>query len=388
VNIILAGIPGHGKTLYAVSRLAAEAAAENRPVFYHGIPDCKVPGWTRFDDPREWYKLPQRSVIIIDEAHEFFPQRGPSQPVPPHVFAASVLRKQGHDLVLITQDGNSIDHFVRRRVGRYLHFWRSFGMQRATVWEFPKFVNWEDYHDRQYGRKFQFAFPKEAYALYKSAEVHTVKRKLPAKLLWFPLGALGVVAALTFGYKALFSGAAASADKAAAKAGTVLASPSPSNTLLAPPGRKADTQSPREFLTDRIPRFQDFPESAPLYDSMRTPAEMPLVSACVASGPRCVCYSQQGTRLSGVSKSLCRSFVAEGAFNPYRKVAAASGVNPGDGGHPHIGNAPRAVLAKPERTEKNHPPAEQLLTLPEPEEQGAKGRAKRAPPLDLNQRHK
>jgi len=59
-----------------------------------------------------------------------------------------------------------------------------------------------------------------------------------------------------------------------------------------------------------------------MYDGLTHPVVFPRVSACVASSRRCVCYSQQGTRLPGVSAAMCKDFVRDGAFNPYLQPVA------------------------------------------------------------------
>jgi len=340
VLTLVCGIPGHGKTLYVVGKLAKEAANDGRQVFYAGIPECKVEGWKELPGANafepdtltytpeaiaaahQWHRVPKKSVVVIDEAHQIFPQRGPSMPVPEWVGMAAVLRRLGIDLVLITQDGNSLDHFMRRRAGRYYHVWRAMGLNRATVWEFPKWCDWEDYHTREQAVKHQWSYPKAAFALYKSAEVHTVKRRIPLKVLWFPLGALAICASLFFGYRSLTSGTVKSVNEVAAKSSeAVKVVPGlPSAPAQAAPG--GSVKSPREWLAARAARFTDFPESAPMYDALTNAVAFPVVVGCVQSAKACSCYSQQGIKVAGVSASFCKSFVRDGAFNPYQSPVA------------------------------------------------------------------
>ena len=396
---IITGIPGHGKTLYAVSRFAEFAKQEGRQVFFAGIPDCSVPGWlpvpggNEFADgsvnytdealtaARSWHQFPPRSIVVVDEAHQVFPQRGPSAVVPEYVGMTAVLRRLGIDLVLITQDGNSLDHFVRRRCGRYLHIWRSMGMARATVWEFPRCCDWEDHNARRLGRSSQWAYPKGAYALYKSAEVHTVKMRLPKALLWLPVG----VAALGFcgflAYKALFGGLGEAPSKALEKAkAPVAAATSPSTPPQAGPV-KTSLQGPGEWLHARVPRFADFPESAPLFDTLAKPLQFPHVAVCMRSGGKCSCYSQQGTRLGSGSAEYCERFVAEGSFNPYLRESSGSR---GMGGSPPMqsqqaaANEPVVAFARSPSVPPS-PSAEPNLTLSESGEGRAHARPRGRP---------
>ena len=317
---LICGLPGHGKTLYAVSRVAADAQRDGRPVYYHGIPECTVDGWKPLEDARMWHTLPQRSVVVIDEAHQVFPQRGPGGIPPEHVGMTAVVRRLGIDLVLITQDGNSIDHFVRRRCGRYLHVWRAMGLERSTVWEFGRFCDWEDKDARVGAVRAPFNFPRASYALYKSAEVHTVKRRVPAKAFFIPflvvaLAVLGVVL-----YRALFGGVENSTKAVVSKVESLTKGKDVvgKGALVASGGDKV--LSTEDYLKRRVPRLVDLPESAPLYDGLAVPATFPQVAGCVSTAGRCSCYSQQGTRLRGVSDATCTAFVAYGSFNHYRSA--------------------------------------------------------------------
>lgn len=55
------------------------------------------------------------------------------------------------------------------------------------------------------------------------------------------------------------------------------------------------------------------PHTAPAYDEVTKVARAPVPAACVASAARCVCYSQQGTRLD-TPEDLCRQIVKDGYF--------------------------------------------------------------------------
>lgn len=43
------GVPGSGKSLYTISQVKEKAEKENRPVYYSGITDLKLP-WVEMDD--------------------------------------------------------------------------------------------------------------------------------------------------------------------------------------------------------------------------------------------------------------------------------------------------------------------------------------------------
>lgn len=69
-------------------------------------------------------------------------------------------------------------------------------------------------------------------------------------------------------------------------------------------------------LPDFVPRLPDRPETAPAFDVLRQVKNMPRVSACIASASRCICYTQQGTRLD-VTEPNCRRIANSGDFDYY-----------------------------------------------------------------------
>lgn len=332
---IIAGLPGAGKTLFAVSRLREMAAKEGAQVYHCNLDECKVEGWKHLENPHDWFKLPAGSVLIVDEAHKFFPQRGPSMPVPVSVQNMAEVRKFAVRLVLITQDCNGLDHFIRRRAGAYLHFWRPFFLARSVVWQFPEFCDWKDPKSRLNGQTFNFRHDPKAYALYKSAQLHTAKRSIPKKFLLLPVAVVALLACIWWVYKTLWVDVHDNAAKGGQKVAAVASAPAPGVSPLsggaipqAGANRPSGPVSAEEYIKARIPRFADLPESAPVYDKLASPKVFPVVAACVRSASRCVCYSQQGTRLSSVSSQTCRTFVASGAFDPYRQAGGMGAAAP------------------------------------------------------------
>jgi hypothetical protein len=87
----------------------------------------KIPRWTLIEDVYKWYELEVGSVIVIDEAHYYFPKRSGSKNVEPeHVFRMTELRKPNFDVFLITQHPMNVDVFVRRLCNRHVHYHRAF----------------------------------------------------------------------------------------------------------------------------------------------------------------------------------------------------------------------------------------------------------------------
>ncbi|MBN0764816.1 hypothetical protein JTM21_40815, partial [Pseudomonas aeruginosa] len=68
--------------------------------------------WIEFDHPQEWFKLPQNSIIVIDEAQTFFRTRPQGSKVPEYASALETMRHSGHEVHAITQSPTLIDHHI------------------------------------------------------------------------------------------------------------------------------------------------------------------------------------------------------------------------------------------------------------------------------------
>jgi hypothetical protein len=309
------GLPGAGKTLNSISELMKKAEAENRPVYFNGITDCKVPGWVHLDNPEEWWKLPPNSYILIDEAQRVFRPRAYSSQVPQHVAELETHRHKGLDLWLITQHPKLLDTSVRRLVEQHVHYVRAFGSHAATRHEWGECQ--DDPQQRSESIRTLVPYPKEVFALYKSAEVHTHKRRIPARLLM--LVAIPVVlAGLVYGVtqtlgpkKKPAEVTAADAKKGSAPEGS---SPKPAATTL----------SPADYVARYVPRVPGLPHTAAAYDEVTKPKTAPRPAACMQMGDRCECFTQQATRIA-MEPSMCAQVVARGYFQDWHDQESPNG---------------------------------------------------------------
>lgn len=301
------GLPGAGKTLFTLREVRdLEEANPGTQVFYSGIPDLRVPGWVEVEDATKWHELPQGAVLIIDEAQRVFRPRHTGSHVPEHVAKLETIRHQGIRLYVITQHPKLIDPNVRRLVGHHGHYLRAFGSTVVRRHEWGE-VNEDPDKSRADSIVTTVKHPTEVYSWYRSAEVHTVKRKIPVRLV-----ALGVLPLIigTLGYLAYSSMTRVADEKRIAK--SVLGSPgepasSPSRERAAGPSNPAD------WVAMHSPRVPGLLHTAPIYDAVTAPKVAPYPAACVEFGNDCRCYTEQATRLE-MPKDLCLQIVERGYF--------------------------------------------------------------------------
>lgn len=297
------GLPGAGKTLFALKQVRELAEKESRPVYYFNIAGLSIPGWIELseDQAREWFTLPAKSIVVLDEAQRIFRPRHHSSGVPPYVAELETHRHRGIDLVLITQHPGLVDANVRKLVGRHRHYVRAFGSSVVVQHEWGE-VNGEVDKSRADSLQTTLKHPVEVYDWYKSAEVHTVKRRIPARVVALVVLPL-VVIACGWGVAHWLSGRINPPAVASKKGSDALASPLPSEAR------------PASYFEQHRPRVASLAFTAPAFDQVMAVKAAPFPAACVASSSRCKCYTEQGTALE-VEDAMCRDIVARGLFDP------------------------------------------------------------------------
>lgn len=209
---IITGVPGMGKTAQLVSMLLDnDRSKQPRPVFVMGIPDLKiehipappVDDWTRPqmspEDPNlilHYYQFPPNSLLVVDEAQRVFRARSSGSKPPPWVQALETHRHGGLDIILLTQKPHLLDSNVRELCGQHIHIKNTLLGRRLFEWVEYNDVNNKTNLDAAVKRR--FSPPKEAFAYYKSAEVHT---KQPRRFhqVWLYL-AISLSATIYFAY--------------------------------------------------------------------------------------------------------------------------------------------------------------------------------------------
>lgn len=183
---LITGVPGSAKTLWLMNHLHEGVKFPNsenyRPIYYSGIPDVNESlKWIKLHDPQNWHEeVPDGSIVIIDEVQEYFPVRSAKNIVPNGLTAIERHRHRGLDVFFITQHPSLLDHHARRLVGQHCHLKRNFGASFSVLYRSNECMDDpKDYHTLKKAERTTFKHPKNIFGLYKSAEVHTHKFRLP-----------------------------------------------------------------------------------------------------------------------------------------------------------------------------------------------------------------
>lgn len=254
---LITGTPGAGKTLFAVSEILA-AVKDGRTV-YTNIDGMDMEGVFPLDD-KDWRNYPDGSLIVYDEAHQTFRATGrPGLSSDVVISEMDEHRHRGFDLWFITQFPTKVHHEVRAMCDEHFHLLRQFGAKQATLFKWPEAVDSKDYHQRQVADKSLFRYPKECFKYYKSANIHTAKLRIPAKLKFLA----GIIALIfTFvGYRVVSAGGFASLNEPASQSSTSVGGVLGGGAAERP----ADT----------------------------TPSHSPVLGGCVSSQRACQCYTPE-----------------------------------------------------------------------------------------------
>ncbi len=316
---LITGLPGNAKTLFALVHIKKRAEAEGREVYYNGINELKLP-WTEFD-PKSWMNLPDGSIIVIDEAQDYFPKKANGSTLPDYYNELAKHRHKGFDFYLLTQHPTLIDNFPRKLVQQHFHAVRKFGMQRSTYYEWDKVA---EFPERVAAQKnalntIKFPYPKEAFGWYKSATVHTVKRKIPLKLILAVLLVIALAGYAAWSFTHMTRSREVSPVQASSSAA---ASSSVSGATGQPVGQPGVTPAfdpvadARQWVNMATPRLVGLPQTAPKYDELTKPSRVPIPAACIQHGEKCKCFTQQGTSMD-VQFNMCLEFARNGFFQEF-----------------------------------------------------------------------
>lgn len=307
---LITGVPGAGKTLYAVDQILIPESKTERPLFIDGIPDLLIRHEVA-PDPLDWPSwAPEGAHIVIDEVQRIWRPEAAGKQIPESIAQLETHRHRGLDFTIMTQHPSLLHSNVRRLVGRHIHVRRT--PLGVYVYEYSECMNSPDTAYKNALTKVRWPHPKRSFGVYKSASIHQkVKFRIPKPLIVFVLCLL--VLALMAGrlYSRLFVDKPNPAHQQTSAQANPSTNPSTTNQAPSLPPKEVDIRE--QF----IPRVYGEPNTAPAYDPIRVVQTMPVVTACIADADRCLCYTQQLTPVE-MTDSQCRQHATRGVFDPYR----------------------------------------------------------------------
>lgn len=303
---IITGVPGSGKTAYAVDLLLQEFK-DDRLIFNDGLENLQLEHHEI--DVLNWHETaPDGALIIADEVQRKWRPRGPSAKVPASIAALETHRHRGIDFILITQNLKLVDQNVRALAGRHVHI-RDTGFLGRWLYEWPEADvgnSWKRCENKR-----RYKLPKRVFSLYKSASLHTKPVRATPTMVY-------IVGALLLGFAVLLYILYGRFTKEE-KAEPVIDTPSISEVSVISSPQVQESQPVKKQindLTDWIPRVSTYPESAPAYDEVRQVVSFPYVVGGICMGEKCTCITQQGTN-AGLGREECAREINQPRFNPY-----------------------------------------------------------------------
>lgn len=329
---LITGLPGSGKSLRAVGFIK-RAIAAGEVVFVCNLNGLKLPH-IPFEDPRKWQEIPAGSVLVVDEAQQFFRTRRGGD-APDYLTAMETIRHKGVRLVLMTQQPDYLDTHLRGLVGLHEHLLRENGKEASKIWRHNELMdNVRSEKARARYDSETWEFPKEDYDAYESAEVHTRKRVMSSRMkrgLIFGACALVLFGFVGWKFAGFFSGAKAEEGlPPAVVVGGDAHEPQPGVGLTSTgqTGRAAhDPDAVADYIAAHQPRVPALPWSAPIYDGRNAVAEprvfcMDAGDGYTAQGEHASrelrCVTEQGSR-HAMPEWQAERLAREGEpYNPYK----------------------------------------------------------------------
>ncbi|RYF68240.1 MAG: hypothetical protein EOO29_35530, partial [Comamonadaceae bacterium] len=334
------GANGAGKTVCTLKDVREQQLKENRPVFYFGFEPVESVlhdefGW-KPHEPAKWQDLPDGSILVWDECQNYIGAKawGNNQP-PDWVMALGQFRrKRGFDIWGVCPHPSLIHVSVRRLIANpswHRHLKRAYGADIVSVIKY----NAPNMRCEQPGSSADAevtmrGYPKDVYAWYRSASLHTGKRKIP-RAVYMLVGAVVLVPALIYAAYSTFTKSTESkiAKLTGGKTVDAPGTPAPGAIARAPGAPGAGPTTAADYVAMRTPRVAGFPHTAPAYDGVVTPTVAPYPAACVegkrpgSTSTSCTCWTQQGTAMQ-VQLEICSQIVRFGFFVDWQQPAPAA----------------------------------------------------------------
>ena len=322
MSLFISGVPGTGKTAYAVAAIKQLLKLNPHRVLYqHGVRELQIkhtPVFCRsetclscksvtFDDSTmfvdDWFKWSKpNDIILIDECQRVWAPRHASSKRPDSVAMMETHRHLGVELILITQHPKLVDGDIRVHMRKHIHL--TAGWAGRNIYEWDTVSNNLKFTE---ARKQTYKLDKLIFEAYKSSDEHIEIKRTKPKALYILAASFPLLIIISYVFYNRLQ------DRINPE------------TVTIEEGVDYAGERPHKSTSDNIP-LPDFTprqpgklETAPAYDNVLKVTDVPLLAGCISSKTKCYCYTRQGSPYP-MEYNDCRTIVKTTQFNPYQKL--------------------------------------------------------------------
>lgn len=329
---VITGTPGAGKTLLALelffAELGIDATSEDtlraslrnakRPHAIIGVEGLKPGLFNELESAMEWDDLDDGTLVLVDEAWKWWGKHLTHIRTDERYLRLAEHRHRGFDFIVTTQAPAQLQDHVRSLAGTHHHVMRKFGTSHTMRYEWAMLQESPNSPSiRKSAIEKHWSQPwKKIGWVYQSATQHTIKRKIPLKIIAIPALLLAVVALGFTGFKSMASIGDDVVPGARAAAGEHA---SGSNGL----SQGDKVMSTEDWLLRFSPRVAHMPSSAPAYDDRPVVAE-PTIACMIGESVGCICKTEQGTDWELPAATCKRVVLGGGIYDPFKRPGEAT----------------------------------------------------------------
>ncbi|WP_151793033.1 zonular occludens toxin domain-containing protein [Acinetobacter seifertii] len=308
---------------------------------YTNIADLKLVQCRPLPPECDWRQTPEGSYFVIDEAQLIPIFSDEAKGIDPIVKDLTIHRHKGYDFLFITQEPSFVHKYIRKLASLHIHLVNIFG------WEQSMKMEWSVVQDSPNAIKSiaraenmsRWRFPKHVYNLYKSTTINTRVKRIPKKLVVFAILAVLCILLSVF----LFSSGASKNPLVTSITGKTPTQqiqgakknepatqsankPNSQQQSASEPQAASEVQAQNEGSASSPVGNSSVP-SQPAYNPADPFAFQPVTtpsvvntrvfSGCVCTKKACTAYDQQGTKIDGVDKKLCKQLIKDSSSRPF-----------------------------------------------------------------------
>lgn len=288
----------------------------------------------------DWTKFPDGSYVVYDEIQNI-PIFSSETKTSSHIIKLlTTHRHRGFDLVGITQFPSLVRKEFLVLVGHHRHLVNSFGLKRSTQYEWSTYkVDPNAFKNKATSEiKSTFAFPSDLYKYYRSSTAHTHKRRLPWRFIF-------ILSSVLIACIALFSCSFSKENNVVRQIATGTPHDSTKSSSVKSNTKQSSTTEQnaasevqaQDASAAAVTDIQSDLDVRPTYDASDPfaykpvqyvePTTVRVFSGCFCSKKTCSAYDQQGTKINGISPSICKGLMDDSSNRPFNYIGGQTAGN-------------------------------------------------------------